>query len=101
MAFRTELGQNIFKQKYASNAYETWEDRANTVVNYVCGDVDGQKNNLMAKDDRDQLARYISEFKFMPGGRYLWYAGRDARFFNNCYLPVSYTHLTLPTNREV
>ena len=86
MGFRTELGSNIFRQKYASNAYETWEDRANTVVNYVCGDVDGQKNNLMAKDDRDQLARYISEFKFMPGGRYLWYAGRDARFFNNCYL---------------
>ena len=86
MVFRTELGSNIFRQKYASNAYETWEDRANTVVNYVCGDVDGQKNNLMAKDDRDQLARYISEFKFMPGGRYLWYAGRDARFFNNCYL---------------
>ena len=86
MGFRTELGNNIFRQKYASNAYETWEDRANTVVNYVCGDVDGQKNNLMAKDDRDQLARYISEFKFMPGGRYLWYAGRDARFFNNCYL---------------
>jgi len=86
MGFRTELGSNIFRQKYASNAYETWEDRANTVVNYVCGDVDGQKNNLMAKVDRDQLARYISEFKFMPGGRYLWYAGRDARFFNNCYL---------------
>ena len=86
MGFRTELGSNIFRQKYASNAYETWEDRANTVVNYVCGDVDGQKNNLMAKDDRDQLARYISEFKFMPGGRYLWYTGRDARFFNNCYL---------------
>jgi len=86
MVFRTDLGQEIFKQKYASNAYETWEDRANTVVTYVCGDMDGQKNNLMAKDDRDQLARYISEFKFMPGGRYLWYAGRDARFFNNCYL---------------
>ena len=86
MQFKTELGQNIFKQKYASNPYETWEDRANTVVNYVCGDMDGQKNNLMGKDDRDQLARFISEFKFMPGGRYLWYAGRDARFFNNCYL---------------
>ena len=86
MAFRTELGQNIFQQKYASNPFETWEDRANTVVNYVCGDMDGQKNNLMAKDDRDQLARYIQEFKFMPGGRYLWYAGRDARFYNNCYL---------------
>jgi len=86
MGFRTDLGQEIFKQKYASNAYETWEDRANTVVTYVCGDMDGQKNNLMAKDDRDQLARYISDYKFMPAGRYLWYAGRDARFFNNCYL---------------
>ena len=85
-AFRTELGETVFRQKYASNAYESWEDRANTVVNYVCGDMDGQKNNLMSKSDRDQLANYISDFKFMPGGRYLWYAGRDARFFNNCYL---------------
>ena len=84
--FRTNLGEAIFKQKYASNAYESWEDKAHTVVNYVCGDVDGDKNNLMSKGDRDQLTQYISEFKFMPGGRYLWYSGRDARFFNNCYL---------------
>ena len=84
--FRTTLGENVFKQKYASNPYETWEDRANTVVNWVCGDMDGDKNNLMAKSDRDELTQYISEFKFMPGGRYLWYAGKDARFFNNCYL---------------
>ena len=86
MEFRTNLGENIFRQKYASNAYETWADRAHTVVNYVCGDMDGEKNSLMAKGDRDQLTQFISEFKFMPGGRYLWYAGRDARFFNNCYL---------------
>ena len=84
--FRTNLGDTVFRQKYASNTYETWEDRAHTVVNYVCGDVDGDKNNLMAKGDRDQLTQYISDFKFMPGGRYLWYSGRDARFFNNCYL---------------
>ena len=84
--FRTNLGEAIFKQKYASNAYESWEDKAHTVVNYVCGDVDGDKNNLMSKGARDQLTQYISEFKFMPGGRYLWYSGRDARFFNNCYL---------------
>ena len=86
MPFKTSLGETIFKQKYASNPYETWEDRAHTVVNWVCGDMDGDKNNLMAKSDRDELTQYISEFKFMPGGRYLWYSGRDARFFNNCYL---------------
>ena len=28
MKFRTELGETIFKQKYASNAYETWNDKA-------------------------------------------------------------------------
>ncbi len=86
MEFRTTYGQDIFKTKYAQNQYETWDDRAKVVVNYVCGDMDGTKNSLMEKDDQAQLTQYISEFKFMPGGRYLWYAGREARFFNNCYL---------------
>ena len=86
MKFRTELGETIFKQKYASNPYETWEDKAHTVVNNVCGTYDGKKNNLMSKSDQDQLVQYISDFKLMPGGRYLWYAGREARFYNNCYL---------------
>jgi ribonucleoside-diphosphate reductase alpha chain len=84
--FKTELGETIFKQKYASNPYETWEDKAHSVVNSVCGDFNAMKTPLMDKTDRDQLIQYISEFKFMPGGRYLWYAGREARFYNNCYL---------------
>jgi len=84
--FRTNLGETVFKEKYASNAYETWEDRAHTIVNSVCGDMDGKKNSQMDKDDRDELVRIISEFKFMPGGRYIYYGGRPARFYNNCYL---------------
>ena len=86
VTFKTELGEAIFKQKYASNPYETWEDKAHSVVNSVCGDLDGLKTPLMEKSERDRLVNYISEFKFMPGGRYLWYAGREARFYNNCYL---------------
>ena len=86
VTFKTELGETIFKQKYASNPYETWEDKAHSVVNSVCGDFNGLKNPIMEKPERDRLINYISEFKFMPGGRYLWYAGREARFYNNCYL---------------
>jgi ribonucleoside-diphosphate reductase alpha chain len=86
MKFKTQLGEDIFKNKYASTEYETWSDKAHAVVNSVCGDFNGTKNNLMEKTERDQLAQYIAEFKFIPGGRYLWYAGRDARFYNNCYL---------------
>ena len=84
--FKTSLGEDIFKSKYAQNQYETWHDRAKRVVNWVCGDMDGTKNILISKDDQAQLVQFISEFKFMPGGRYLWYGGREARFFNNCYL---------------
>lgn len=86
MTFKTKLGEDIFKNKYASTEYETWNDKAHAVVNSVCGDFNGSKNPLMDKTERDQLAQYISDFKFVPGGRYLWYAGRDARFYNNCYL---------------
>lgn len=84
--FRTTLGEEIFRQKYAQNRYQSWEDKAHSVVNSVCGNKDGTKNNLLGKDERDQLTRYIAEFKFMPGGRYLWYAGREARYYNNCFL---------------
>jgi len=86
MPFKTSLGHTIFKQKYALNSNETWEGRVSMVMDWVCGNMSGTKNNLMAKSDRDELTQYMSEFKFIPGGRYLWYGGRDARFFNNCYL---------------
>ena len=84
--FRTQLGENIFNHKYAANRYETWSDRAHAVVNAVCGDNQGTEKNLLSKSDRDALTYYLTEFKWLPGGRYLWYAGREARYFNNCYL---------------
>ncbi|CAG0898745.1 unnamed protein product, partial [Cyprideis torosa] len=40
----------------------------------------------VSKEDKDQLEKYIRELKFIPGGRYLYYAGRLNKFFNNCYL---------------
>ena len=84
--FKTSFGEEVFKRKYAQNEHETWADRAKIIVNSGCGDMDGTKNNLMEAADRAQLTKYIENFMFMPGGRYIWYGGRDARYFNNCYL---------------
>ena len=84
--FRTELGLNIFKNKYAQNQYETWADRAHIVVDAVAGTNGGTEQAMMSKEERDQLVEYLVDFKWLPGGRYLWYAGRKARFYNNCYL---------------
>ena len=84
--FRTELGLNIFKNKYAQNQYETWADRAHIVVDAVAGTNGGTEKAMLTKEERDQLVEYLVDFKWLPGGRYLWYAGREARFYNNCYL---------------
>ena len=40
----------------------------------------------MTKDEMSQLTKYITELKFVPGGRYLYYAGRKNRYYNNCFL---------------
>jgi len=77
--FRNKLSEDIFKLKYAHEGCETWSDLAKVLVEDVCQD-------KMSKGDKDQLTKYISDMKFIPGGRYLYYAGRDVKFFNNCYL---------------
>ena len=77
--FRSKFSEDIFKFKYAHDGCETWADLSRTLVEDVCSD-------HMTKEDRSQLKKYITELKFIPGGRYLYYAGRPNKFFNNCYL---------------
>lgn len=84
--FRSTLGENIFRHKYAQGSEDTWDACADRIVEDVCGTRWGKDKALMSKDDRDQLAQYIKEFKFLPGGRYIYYAGRPNSYWNNCYL---------------
>lgn len=84
--FRTQFGRHIFENKYRQGPNDTWDALAERVVEDVCGTRWGTTHALMSEGDRKQLAQYIKEMKFMPGGRYLYYAGRPAKFFNNCYL---------------
>ena len=84
--FKNELAFNIFKNKYAINPYETWRERSKAIVDAVAGTANGTLDPIMSKEDRDLLTEYITQKKFMPGGRYIYYAGRKAKFYNNCYL---------------
>lgn len=79
MTFRNSFGETIFKQKYANHPEQTWEEKCELIVADVT-------QNLMQADDQGQLLQYMQDFKFMPGGRYIYYAGRQAAFYNNCYL---------------
>lgn len=83
--FRTTFAENVFRLKYAQGPEDTWPILARRLVEDVCGTRWGTLPPLMSKDDQDQLVQYIIQMKFIPGGRYLYYAGRDAKFYNNCF----------------
>lgn len=83
--FKTSFAENIFKAKYAQGNGDTWDALCDRVVELVCGR-DGGEHSLLSDADRGQLAEFCKQQKFLPGGRYLYYAGRPARFYNNCYL---------------
>ena len=84
--FKNSFSENIFKNKYAQGPNDTWDALAERLVEDVCGSRWGKDKPIMSQEDRDALAQYIKEFKFVPGGRYLWYAGRGNSYFNNCFL---------------
>ena len=84
--FKTNIGENIFRLKYAQGPSDTWDHLAERLVEDVCGSRYGKDRVLLSEEDRKDLAQCIKEMKFIPGGRYLYYAGRDVSFYNNCYL---------------
>lgn len=84
--FKTEFSKNIFYQKYALTQSETWEQRAITIVDNICGTDGGTTTPILSKEEREYLVHIIKNFKFLPGGRYIYYSGRKAKFYNNCYL---------------
>lgn len=77
--FRTKLAETTFNNKYKHEKAETWAELCKTLVEHVVQD-------KAPKDVKEQLVQYMTDMKFLPGGRYLYYAGREKPFFNNCYL---------------
>lgn len=85
--FKTAIAENIFYNKYAQGRGDTWRNLAVRLVDDVCGRMGGEaRQNLLSNEDLKDLTKFITEMKFIPGGRYLYYAGRALHAWNNCYL---------------
>ena len=77
--FGSKFAQDIFKQKYSKDGVENWQDTARRVVDAVCA------QNL-DNTSKEKIYKFIVERKFIPGGRYLYSAGRPFHQVNNCFL---------------
>lgn len=77
--FGSKFAHDIFLQKYSMDGIETWEQTARRVVSSVCG-------QFLSKEEQEKIYELIRLRKFIPGGRYLYSAGRPLHQVNNCFL---------------
>jgi ribonucleoside-diphosphate reductase alpha chain len=84
--FRNSFGENIFNNKYRQGPGDTWDKLADRLVEDVCGTRWGTLPRLLSENDCRELSEHIKTMRFLPGGRYLYYAGRPYKAYNNCYL---------------
>jgi ribonucleoside-diphosphate reductase alpha chain len=78
------FAQTIMEQKYShikpDGSKETWPEISRRVAKHVLRAVDAPKSTV------DEIARLIEQRKFIPGGRYLYAAGRPLHQVQNCLL---------------
>lgn len=79
-AFRTPFAETTFNGKYRHDRANSWDELCETLVNHV------MSHPSVPEDDKKRLIKHMQDMKFLPGGRYIYYAGRLKPFFNNCYL---------------
>lgn len=77
----SKFAQDIHLQKYSLNGTETWEGTAERTGTSVMAAL-GYK---ASSPETRRIVEHIAYRRFMPGGRYLYAAGRDLHQVNNCY----------------
>lgn len=82
--FRNAFGKDIFYHKYAFTPQQQWWEKAHDLVEDVCGSMWGRRTPLMSKEEQLMLIKFIKEMKFIPAGRYVYYAKRVNHSWNNC-----------------
>jgi ribonucleoside-diphosphate reductase alpha chain len=82
--FRNDTAARIF-EKYANPETPTWKDKTEVLLHEV-GGPSFNAPAILPLGQRKDMAHMMQQWKFVTGGRYLYYAGRGANFYNNCYL---------------
>lgn len=77
--FGSKFAQDIYLQKYSKDGIEKWADTCKRVVEAVC-------SQLVDNKTKEKIYEIMVERKFIPGGRYLYSAGRPFHQVNNCFL---------------
>lgn len=77
--FSNKFSLDVFLQKYSKDGVETWADCAKRVTENVC-------SQLVNNETKEKIYQIILDRKFIPGGRYLYSAGRQFHQVNNCFL---------------
>ena len=73
--FSSKFAQDIYLQKYSKDGVENWANTARRVVEAVC-------SQLLDSKTKEKIYNAIVDRKFIPGGRYLYSAGRE--FHQEC-----------------
>lgn len=80
--FRNAFGEEIFHNKYSHEGCETWNKLSNVLIHEVM-------EGITSKSDIDEAEQAHKNMLFIAGGRYLYYAGRPHKFYNNCFVLLS------------
>jgi ribonucleoside-diphosphate reductase alpha chain len=83
----SDFAKTIYEQKYAwkddeGNIVENWEQTSFRVVKHVLEALGYETTN----DEFEKILGYVTDRKFLPGGRYLYASGRDLHQTQNCLL---------------
>ena len=76
------LGATIFRDRYARNQEETWDEAARRVANHVAAAEENGKLKVYSERFYEQIA----SGRFIPGGRILYGAGRPKAQLLNCFV---------------
>lgn len=91
--FETDFAASIYENRYKHPKDGNWAGTTARVASYPMNDL-ARKTGVTLDNEKYRITGLFRERKAMPGGRYLYAAGRDLHQVNNCIL------LRCPDSRE-